>query len=268
VGRGAESDAELRKLAGLLGVQTASQVQQAVVARLASTNDPAIGALLLNDWKSHTPGVRAAIVDALLRRPEWTAALLDAIENRTVLPADVDSVARQRLISGGEANIRARAERLLASSTDASRHEVIAQYQSALSLAGDALRGAELFKAKCAVCHRLADIGSDVGPNLASLTDKSPRTLLTAILDPSQAVEARYLNFVAVTRDGVTISGLVQSETGTSVILIDQNGKPMSVLRADLETLQSTGKSMMPDGLEQGLKPQDLADIVQYIRTL
>ena len=263
--RGAGADEQLRRLAELLTLHTGSQVQQAVVARLASKNDPQIGALLLTSWKSQTPGVRAAIVGALLRRPEWTAALLEAIERQTVLPADLDSIARQQLTSHGDADLRGRAERLLSTSGDVSRQQALADNQSALTLAGDASRGAELFKTKCAVCHRLGDVGNEVGPNLATLTDNTPRALLTAILDPSQAVEAKFLNFVALTSDGLTVSGLVQSETGSSVTLVGQNGQRTAVLRADLEALQSTGKSMMPDGLEKELKPQDLADILQHI---
>jgi putative heme-binding domain-containing protein len=265
VGRGLPADPKVPALAALLSPHTASQIQRAVVARLGASTLPDAGALLLEDWRSHTPEVRAAIVDVILRRSEWTAALLEAIEQQTVRPADLDSVARQRLSAVGDADLRARAEKLLAASSEASRREVLARYQSALTLPGDAARGAQLFKAKCAVCHRLHDVGNEVGPNLASLTDKSPGTLLTAILDPSQAVEARYLNFVAVTHDGVAVSGLVQSETGASVTLVGQNGQRTSVLRADLDSLQSTGKSMMPDGLENELSPQDVADIMRHI---
>jgi putative heme-binding domain-containing protein len=141
----------------------------------------------------------------------------------------------------------------------------LAEYQSAFALKGDAVRGAELFKAKCAACHRLGDVGNEVGPNLAALTDRSPQALLTAILDPSQAVEAKFLNFIAVTNDGRTVSGLVESETGTSVTLVGENGQRVTVLRADLEALASTGKSMMPEGLEKELSQQDVADVMQYI---
>jgi putative membrane-bound dehydrogenase-like protein len=263
--RGDGADEQLRQLAELLSPQTAPELQQAVVARLASTKSPRSGALLLAGWKGHTPGLRATIVEALLRVPEWTAALLDAIEQQVVHPADLGSASRQRLATHKDPSLRNRAERLLSTSGDPSRQQVLATYKSALDLSGDAARGAELFKAKCAACHRLGELGNEVGPNLASLTDRSPHALLTAILDPSQAVEARFLNFIAVTSDGRTVSGMVQSETGTSVTLIGENGQRFTVLRADLESIESTGKSMMPDGLEKDLTPQNVADIMQHI---
>ena len=67
--------------------------------------------------------------------------------------------------------------------------------------------------------HQLGGIGQQVGPDLASVGDKSPQGLLTAILDPNKAVEARYINYVATTKSGLTLSGLLQSETSTSVSL-------------------------------------------------
>jgi putative heme-binding domain-containing protein len=67
------------------------------------------------------------------------------------------------------------------------------------------------------------------------------------------------------TTDGLSLSGLLQSETATSVTLVGQNGQRTIVLRTDVETMQSTGKSMMPDGLEKDLKPQDFADILRHI---
>jgi putative heme-binding domain-containing protein len=263
--RGDAADGQLKKLAELLTPQTALPIQQAAVARLASTKATASGALLISGWQGLTPDVRAAIVEALLRQQDWTAELLEAIEQQTVHPADLGSSARQRLTTHRDALVRERAKRLLSTSGDPSREQVLAEYQSALALSGDSARGAELFKAKCAVCHRLGEVGNEVGPNLASLTDRSPQALLTAILDPSQAVEARFLDFIAVTSDGLSVSGLVQSETGASVTLVGQNGQRVTLLRTDLESLQSTGKSMMPDGLEKELTPQAVADIMQFI---
>jgi putative heme-binding domain-containing protein len=266
VGRGPSNEDSLKRLGDLLSPQSAPQLQQNVVAYLATRGSPAVAAILLANWKSHTPNLRHVLVDALLRRPEWTAALLDAIEQRKVLTADLDALARQRLTTHGSSKLRARAKQLLAASGDASRQQVLAEYQSVLNLKGDSSRGAEVFKTKCAVCHRLGEVGNEVGPNLAALTDKSPKSLLTAMLDPSQAVEARYVNYIAQTSDGLSLSGLLQSETANSVTLVGQNGQQTTVLRTDLEVLQSTGRSLMPEGMEKDLKPQDFADLMAHLQ--
>jgi putative heme-binding domain-containing protein len=126
-------------------------------------------------------------------------------------------------------------------------------------------RGTAIFEKKCAACHKLGAVGSDVGPNLAALTDRAPRSLLAAILDPSRAVEARYVSYLAVTTDGRSLTGILETETGNSITLLGEQAKRQTILRADLELLRSSGKSLMPDGLERDLSPQDLADLIAVV---
>ena len=90
--------------------------------------------------------------------------------------------------------------------------------------------------------------------------------MLTAVLDPNQAVEARYVSYLATTKNGLTFTGILSNETGASVTLIGTDGKPQTILRKDLEELTSTGKSLMPEGLEKEVQPQDLADLIAFIR--
>ncbi|HEX3726047.1 MAG TPA: hypothetical protein VHV08_07375, partial [Pirellulales bacterium] len=105
----------------------------------------------------------------------------------------------------------------------------------------------------------LRGAGHEVGPNLASLTDYSPPALLAAMLDPNRAVEAKFLDYVALTTAGVSYTGLLANETGNSITLMGQEGKQQTILRSDLDVLQATGKSLMPEGLEKDLSPQNLA---------
>src|SRR5207253_10331868 len=108
---------------------------------------------------------------------------------------------------------------------DPARQKVIDAHQSVLNLKGDWNRGLKILTKTCASCHQLGGVGHPVGPDLASVGDKSPQGLLTAILDPNRAVEARYINYVAVTKNGLTMTGVLASETGNSVTLIGPDGK-------------------------------------------
>jgi putative heme-binding domain-containing protein len=137
-----------------------------------------------------------------------------------------------------------------------------------LNLQGDPRRGAEVFAKNCATCHKLGGVGYEVGPDLASLGDKSPQALMIAVLDPNRAVEARYVNYTATTKAGLTHTGVLASETGNSVTLIGPDGKKQVILRTDLDELVSSGKSAMPEGLEKEIKPQDLADLIAQVRSV
>jgi len=122
-----------------------------------------------------------------------------------------------------------------------------------------------VFTKTCSTCHKIGEIGQQVGPDLRSVGDKSPQSLLIAIIDPNRAVEARYTNYVAETRGGDVISGIITSETGASITLISADGKPQTILRENLKSLRSTGMSLMPENLENGYTPQDLADLMAFV---
>jgi putative heme-binding domain-containing protein len=155
---------------------------------------------------------------------------------------------------------------LLAESLDPDRQKVIDSYRAVVTLKGNSMRGQPLFVKHCAACHKLAGVGNDVGPDLAALSDRSSQTLLIAVLDPNRAVEARYQQYLAEMKNGQIFSGVITGETSTSVTLTGADGKPQVILRKDLESLTSTGKSPMPDGLEKDLKPQDMADVFEFLR--
>jgi len=148
----------------------------------------------------------------------------------------------------------------------ADRAQVVAQYQSSAALVGDAERGHRQFQALCLPCHRLRGEGNEVGPDLGMVGDKAPDWLITAILDPDQAVEARYRAWTVTLKSGDTLSGLISAETANNVVLKLPGGTEHAILRGEIATLTPTRNSLMPAGLETAMKPQDLADLLRWLR--
>ncbi len=241
-------------------------IQQAAVASLGRVNDTTVPNLLLAGWKGHSPAIRGAVLDALLSRREWTGALLAALESGRVSPAEIDAARRERLVRRRDPALRAKAEALFAHQAPA-RQAVIASYRPALRMKGDPAAGAAVFKKLCITCHRLGNEGVEVGPDLASLNDKSPESLLSAILEPNRALESKYAAFTVATVDGRVLNGLIASESATSVTLRRQEGKDEVLLRSDIDEMTASGQSLMPEGLEKDLTPRDLADLIAYIAT-
>jgi putative membrane-bound dehydrogenase-like protein len=268
LGRGVgHQDEDLAFLAGLIVPQTPNDIQAAAVTALGKLRDEQASALLLRGWKGYGPRLRPQVLDVLLRRGNGVNAVLDAIETKHILPLDIDAAHRQRLVETGNTTVRERATRLLAGAVDPDRQKVLEAYRPVLTMRGDSPRGAQIFGKTCATCHRFGGQGAEVGPDLASLGDKSPESLLIAILDPNRAVEARYVSYYAVTKSGLTFTGLIANEAGNSLTLVGADGKPQVLLRNNLESLTSTNRSVMPDGIEKDLKPQDVADVIAYLRT-
>jgi putative heme-binding domain-containing protein len=249
----------------LLSPQTSVRIQQAVVRFLSRRADPDVAQILLAGWKSSSPAIRSEILSALASRDAWVDALLTRIEAGDVSSAEIDLPLRQRLLATQDANRQSRLQKTLQTGTTADRAAIINAYRPAVAKAGDPSRGKAVFEKRCATCHRQGTLGYEVGPNLASLTTKTPESMLTAILDPSAAVEGKYLNFVVVTKDGRALTGLLATETASSITLLAALGKTETVLRSDIEELQSTGKSLMPDGLEKELTPEDVRDVIAFV---
>jgi putative membrane-bound dehydrogenase-like protein len=253
-------------LGGLLTAQTPDELQVAAIQSLGQGKDLFTARVLLEPWKGYSPQVRAQVLDVLLSRPLWARQLVDAIEKKQVPASEIDAPRRDRLLQHHEPAIREIAAKVFAASSSPDRGKLVDEYILTLPEKADAKLGAKLFAKVCAACHKLGDVGQQVGPELASVGDKSVNGLLVAILDPNRAVEARYVNYLAVTKDGRQLTGLIASETSTSVTLISADGKSHALLRTDIDELTSTGKSMMPEGLEKDLPPKEMADLIAFVR--
>jgi putative heme-binding domain-containing protein len=150
----------------------------------------------------------------------------------------------------------------------ARRAEVVEAYRGALDLRGDAAKGLHLFKLNCAQCHKVGDMGHVVGPDLANSANGGMEKLLVNILDPNREVNPQYLNYVIDTKDWETFSGIIVSETATSVTVARANGLTDTILRGNIESIRSADLSLMPEGWEVAFKPQDMANLLAYLMSL
>jgi putative membrane-bound dehydrogenase-like protein len=266
LGRGPHASGDLDRLAAMLTPQTPSEIQAAAVAALGRMRDPSMPERLLAGWFGYGPALRVQVLELLGRRAEWLTATLAAAERGVVPAAEIDATRRQQWLNHSDVAIRDRAAKLFGAATG-DRQKVLDQYQLVAKLIGDAGRGGQLFAKHCATCHKLGATGGEVGPDLSGLGDKPTDYLLTAILDPNRAVETRYIAYVADTKAGLRLTGVIASESGNRVTLIGADGKAQTLLRSDLESLSSTGKSLMPEGLEQDLPPQGMADVLAHIKS-
>ena len=255
-------------LVDLLRPQVSSALQQAAVAALGRSDERRVAELLLSGWKGHSPQLRSTILDALLSRPTWTSALLSSLEDTCTPPAEIDPLHRKRLLDHSDSHVRERAEAIFDRNGNGSRQAVVDAYRPALAQPGNPSEGAAIFRKACATCHRVGDVGSEVGPDLAALADKAPESLLVAILDPNRAFESRYASFNVALTDGRVLSGMIAAESATALTLRRQEGKEDVLLRADIEALAGSGQSLMPEGLEKDVPPQGLADLIAFLRTI
>jgi putative heme-binding domain-containing protein len=107
--------------------------------------------------------------------------------------------------------------------------------------------------------------GHDIGPNLATLRNRGAETILVNVLDPSRELDPKFANYVVVTTDGRTLTGIIAEETATSLTLQRGEGADETVLRVDVEAIRNTQLSLMPEGLEKEIDPAAMADLLAYL---
>jgi len=239
-------------------------IRVATIKLLGQQRDAKVADLLLEAWPTLTPAPREAALQAFAAKPQLADVLLSAIEQGRIKAAEVSPTARLMMTKTANSKLRDRAAKLFAS--NASRQEVIAKYQGSLALKGDIEAGHKVYQAICVACHRKGDEGRDIGPNLATVLSWTPEQLLTNILDPNREVAPNFLLYIVETHDNRILSGIITNETPASVSLKGADGAEQSVPRSEVRSLKSAGVSIMPEGVEAAITPQQMADLMAFIR--
>jgi putative heme-binding domain-containing protein len=218
-----------------------------------------------------TAGLTSAAPDQLLASPR--SALLFA---RRIGQSKLDAVQRDALLTAaaklptgpvrdlfeGYLPSDAKGERKLGSNP---------RPKTILAHKGDSGRGEKLFWSEavnCGKCHRLGDRGTPVGPDLSTIGKlRSPEDLLESLLTPSRRVEPKYAAYLAHTEDGRSLTGLLVKRDKESLVLRDGQGKEIVLEAKNVQKLQPSRMSLMPDGQMASLTAQEAADLLEYLAT-
>jgi putative membrane-bound dehydrogenase-like protein len=253
-------------LRGLLTEDPLQEIGLAAVRALAAHSRSEVPVLLMKPWRSYTPAVRREVLEAMLQRPERLLVLLQELEAGQIKPGDLDATRTRQLVNHSKPEIRDRARKLLQANLPAERKKVLETYKAALAMKGDPQRGRGVFQKHCATCHRVAGVGVDVGPDVADTRTKTPEMLLLDILDPNAAIDSNYINYTVTTRGGKVLTGILANETASSLTLRRAENQSDVVLRQDIDEIQSTGVSLMPEGQEKNLTVEEMADLLNFLK--
>jgi putative membrane-bound dehydrogenase-like protein len=268
LGRGQPADADLPPLCGLAGKSSSDRIRSAAQATLRRQSSDTVAKELLTLWPQIAPGTRPEIVNLLISRENWTLALLDAMKRNKVQPNEIALADRQQLLASQSDNIKKLAAEVFPAQPASSRTEIIRKYASVHDFAAAPASGAELFAKNCAPCHLVQGVGHDIGPNLIALRDKDADYFVKNILDPSAVVEPRFVNYIITMKDDRMISGVIKAETATNLTVASGgNGVIETLTRSDVKTIRATNTSMMPEGFEAALPPQQMADLIAFLRS-
>ena len=258
----------LERMGALLDAGQPEALQRAAMAELAAAEEAAVTGYLVDRWPYLGPAARRDAGSYLIRGRGRHGALLDALESGRIRLGEMNFILERRrfLLRSPDPEIGRRAAALFDDAGVVSRPEALAAMQPALDLEGDSERGETLFLDLCARCHRSGESGAGPGPDLSGIGRKSAETLLHDILDPNAAVDTGYVNYIVETVEGEAFSGLLAESSGGGVVLRAAEDTLIEVPAERIREVRSDGLSMMPEELEAGLEPADMADLLAFLR--
>ena len=264
----ADFDTTVPILVAALTESTQPGVQAAALNTLRKFNDASVPEKVLGAWSGYSPHVQAQALDVLFARSPWTVALLKQIEDGTLSGTVLDSTRLDILAQHKEADVREAAQRIAASRSTLDEAALNALSKKIMALESDSKNGQVVFRDNCMSCHKLGTEGFILGPDLSTVGQGGSEKILNSILAPNMEVNPQYLNYLVETKDWESYSGVIVAETATSITLKRANGESDTLLRVNIESIQSTGRTLMPEDWEVGLGVQGLADVVAFLSAL
>ncbi|MEZ5417043.1 MAG: c-type cytochrome [Vicinamibacterales bacterium] len=135
---------------------------------------------------------------------------------------------------------------------------------------GNADRGRALFAGKggCAACHRVQGAGPLIAPDLSDIgAQRTPGALQRSLLEPTRGMLPINRPVTVTTRAGKTVKGRRMNEDTFSVQLVDDTGTLVTVVKADIASMEAAKTSPMPPATKV-LTADEVADVVGYLLSL
>lgn len=157
---------------------------------------------------------------------------------------------------------------LLTPAEAAAQEEKFRRFRALAAAGGDPARGRQLFAALCLACHQQGGQGAQLGPVLDGVGLTGTEALLRNLLTPSVAMESAYRTYRVVTRDGTVHEGFLAADTAEALVLRLPGAPDRRIPRADVQTATYLGRSLMPEGLLEGLAPEQASDLLAHLQSL
>jgi putative heme-binding domain-containing protein len=247
-----------------------AELRKAALTALLLYDDDAIGAQVAGSYSTLPADVRSAAMTLITSRSAWSVSFLRLVEAGTIKSADVPADVVTRIRSQQDPSVAALVQKFFPIAKPPPKTTRLAEITRVRTIieagTGDPYKGETTFMQRCAACHTLFHKGGNIGPNLTSYQRDDLGTMLISIVDPSAEIREGFQNYMLKTKDGRTLSGFLSDNDAEVVALRGLDGQDVRVPRSDIAELKAMATSIMPDGLLEGMKDQELRDFFAYLR--
>ena len=250
---------------------------KSMLAAAARINDQSMGNVIISRLKKMSTEVQAIAMTTLAGRSQWATTLINAANSGEVDADLIDEsiVDRMKLHTDPSLQtlLKKNYPKQFSQSEDQNKllEERVKQIANMVNNhSGNTVAGEMVFASEttaCAKCHRMFDIGGDVGPDLTAYNRSDLRSMIRSIIAPSVEVREGYESWTVLTLDGQVVIGVKTLENASQIGLRDANGQTVMIAKSEIDELQPAKKSLMPEGLLRGLRDQEIADLFAYLRS-
>jgi putative heme-binding domain-containing protein len=261
----------LELLCGKQAARTPQAVQLAALEALQRGEQKVIASSLVQAFPTMPDRLRARTAEILFSRKSWALRFLQAVDHGE-LPTETIRVEQLRLVALHQDKqldqlVRKHWGNIQRGTAEEKLAEMRRLGNDLRDGSGNPAAGRELFAKHCATCHRLFEEGSILGPDLTHANRFDRDYLLVNIVDPSAVIRKEYLSYNVLTKDGRFLTGLIAEQNPAGLTLWGANNERTKIARDNLERLEESPVSLMPENLLKGLKPQELRDLFSYLQS-
>ncbi len=266
----ADADRVVPVLLQLVGHDKDSNLRRGAMAALQKYDQPMIGDRILEMYGKLSDETRLAAQALLASRASWATALMQAVDRDAVKAdqLDPDTVAKLRLHDQSAVKTLLARHFPETKSVSAELEAKITHYGMTIrAAAGDPKAGEAIYfgKASCGACHTLFSRGGAIGPDLTSYDRSDLSNLLLAVVHPNAEIREGFENYTVATTDGRILSGFKVEENDQIFILRGMDGQNHAIPNEQIKVRQSAGRSLMPEGLLDGLSDTERRDLFAYL---
>jgi putative membrane-bound dehydrogenase-like protein len=255
----------------LLTESKSNAIRLAALGALQGFPDPSVSIRLLSNYQSFSGDLRSRAQSFLLSRPTSALLFLQIVDSGKVDSKEVTLDQLRRLVLYENREIKDLVAKHWGQVAAPPPGAKVARINSILHLLGQGLGnatlGKALFQKHCASCHTLFGEGAKIGPDLTSSDRKNRNFLATSIVDPSAIIRPEFMAHAVTTTDGRVLNGIIVERGPSSITLVDSKTDRTVLASNQIESLEPSPVSLMPEGIIDPLDDQQIRDLFSYLQS-
>jgi putative heme-binding domain-containing protein len=237
---------------------------------LAGYDDPAAAPAILAVYPQLSRSEKRDALNTLASRAAFAKPFLGAIEENKISSRDLTAEVVRQLRNLKNREIDQQLQKVWGQfhEVSADKKAEIAKYTNVYraggSTPGDASRGRAVFAKTCQQCHTLFDTGGKVGPDLTGSNRSDLGYILENMVDPNAVIPNDYRTSTIDMKDDRVITGIIKQQDANSLTVVTAN-EQLVIPRNEVNKIQNSEISMMPEGLLANLTDQEVRDLIYYL---